>query len=104
MASWILLAISAAIEVLADIFFKIGGRNWLIPGFATYFIASVLWGFALRGVPLSEGVVVFTLLNTTFAIIAGCLIFAERLNALQVAGIVLACLSIALISYGSKNA
>lgn len=72
---------------------------WAVAAFALYGIASLLWMFILKRVPLS---LAYPLLATTFVLvpIAGVLIFDERLKWTDWASFILIFAGIALGSLG----
>jgi len=71
-------------------------RPWLWVGVACYGAEFLLWLAFLSLVPLSEGVLLGSI-NIVAIMIAGRLLFGERLSQLRVAGILLISAGVALV-------
>jgi drug/metabolite transporter (DMT)-like permease len=71
-------------------------RPWIWIGVACYVAEFVLWLAFLSLVPLSDGVLLGSI-NIAALMIAGRLLFGERLAPLRVAGIVLVCIGVAVV-------
>jgi len=94
------MAMGVILEVTGDILFKkwslTGARVWLAVGFALYSMGAFGWAWSLKYETLSKAVTVFMLLNVVFALVAGLVLFGEKLNAWNWVGIGLAFLAIVL--------
>jgi drug/metabolite transporter (DMT)-like permease len=71
-------------------------RPWLWIGAACFVVEFVLWLAFLSLVPLSKGVLLGSI-NIVVIMIAGRLIFAERLSRLRLAGILMISAGVALV-------
>lgn len=95
---WI-LTLAVFLEVAGDVCFRqhaLIGRGFST-GVLAYVLSSCVWGISLRYTTLSQGVVVFTMLNLILAVGAGMTLFDERLSAAQWLGVGLAVVSIVLV-------
>lgn len=72
------------------------GRPWLWIGIGCYVAEFVLWLAFLSLVPLSEGVLLGSI-NIVAIMVAGRVLFGERLSRMRVAGIVLVSLGVAIV-------
>lgn len=75
------------------------GRPWLWLGIACYAGEFLAWTAFLSTVPLSQGVLLGSV-NIIIVMIAGRLLFAERLSRLRVAGISLIAIGVAFVGLG----
>jgi glucose uptake protein GlcU len=100
---WILpLAILIVFEGLADYFAgKFGENNKIIFGiisFTGYAIANLSWLIAVKnGSGLARGAVIFAVASALLAVLIGVLIFKENLGKVQLIGVGLGIVSLALI-------
>lgn len=76
------------------------GRPWLWLGIGCYVLEFLVWIAFLSLVPLSEGVLLGSI-NIVAIMIAGRILFAERLTGLRVAGMLLVSLGVAIVGLGS---
>lgn len=76
------------------------GRPWLWLGIACYVLEFVAWIAFLSLVPLSMGVLLGSI-NIVALMIAGRLLFAERLTPLRVTGMLLVCAGVAVVGLGA---
>lgn len=74
-------------------------RPWLWLGVACYAGEFLAWTAFLSTVPLSQGVLLGSV-NIIIVMIAGRLLFAERLSRLRVAGIALIAIGVACVGLG----
>ncbi|MET0937432.1 MAG: EamA family transporter [Luteibacter sp.] len=74
-------------------------RPWIWTGIGCYVIHFVVWIAFLSLVPLSRGVLLGSI-NIVAIMIAGRLLFRERLSPLRVAGIVLVAAGVAIVGAG----
>ncbi len=101
--SWILpLSLLIAFELVADILAK----QWSIHrGYAlatgallSYLIANSFWLFALKnGSGLARGAALFSVASAIIAILLGVLFYREELGKIQIIGLLLGLISIALL-------
>lgn len=75
-------------------------RPWLWLGIACYVFEFLAWIAFLSLLPLSEGVLLGSI-NIVVIMLAGRLLFGEKLTRLRVAGIVLVCLGVAIVGAGA---
>ncbi|MCY1197744.1 4-amino-4-deoxy-L-arabinose-phosphoundecaprenol flippase subunit ArnE [compost metagenome] len=73
-------------------------RPWLWIGLSCYVAEFVLWLAFLSLVPLSQGVLLGSI-NIVAIMVAGRFIFAERLSRVQVAGILLISIGVAIVGW-----
>ena len=99
--TYLLLLFSLLFEILADYFFKkwsLSDKNvQLVAGVAGYTVATVFFALCLRDESLTKMVCWFTLVNCIAASLIG-IAFGEPLTARIAGGVVLACVSIWLLS------
>ena len=66
--------------------------------FGSYMIANIFWLFALKnGAGLARGVIIFSVTTAIVASMIGIYFYHESLNKIQMTGIILGVLSLALI-------
>lgn len=75
-------------------------RPWLWLGVGCYVFEFLVWIAFLSLLPLSEGVLLGSI-NIVAVMLAGRVLFGERLTRLRVAGIVLVSLGVAIVGMGS---
>ncbi|SEO68376.1 EamA-like transporter family protein [Luteibacter sp. UNC138MFCol5.1] len=75
-------------------------RPWIWTGIACYVAEFVVWIAFLSLVPLSEGVLLGSI-NIVAIMIAGRLLFREKLSPLRVTGILLVAAGVAIVGAGS---
>jgi drug/metabolite transporter (DMT)-like permease len=75
-------------------------RPWIWAGIGCYIAVFVIWIAFLSLVPLSEGVLLAAI-NIVAIMVAGRLLFAERLTPLRVTGILLVAAGVAIVGAGS---
>lgn len=96
-----LLLVAVTFEVVADILFKqwaIANKTaFLLIGFALYSIGTLFWAYSLQFQQLSKSIIVFTLLNLIAVLLAGVLVFQEKLSFINIIGILLGLVSIILL-------
>ena len=100
---FVLIVIASVAEAAGDIFLKQWSSNsktWLfLAGIAIYVVAIIFFGFSLRQEYLSKAVVVINIINLLVILLAGVLIFNEKLSSVNKIGVALAIVSIALIEF-----
>jgi small multidrug resistance pump len=98
---FLLIAIAILLEVAGDILFKqwaLAHKSWVLGiGLALYFIGTVFWAYSLKYEHLSHAISVFTVLNLIVVVLAGVLLFDEKLSRVQTVGIALGVLSVILL-------
>ena len=75
-------------------------RPWLWTGIACYVLEFMVWPAFLSLVPLSEGVLLASV-NIVAIMVAGRLLFRERLTPLRVTGILLIAIGVAVVGAGA---
>lgn len=75
-------------------------RPWLWLGVGCYVFEFLVWIAFLSLLPLSEGVLLGSI-NIVAVMLAGRVLFGERLTRLRVAGIVLVSLGVAIVGMGT---
>jgi drug/metabolite transporter (DMT)-like permease len=75
-------------------------RPWIWVGIACYVAQFMVWIAFLSLVPLSQGVMLASI-NIVAIMVAGRLLFRERLSPLRVAGILLVAAGVAVVGAGS---
>lgn len=97
---FVLMVLGVVFEVAGDVFFKkwsnTGLRTWLVVGFVLYSIGSFGWAWSLKYEGLAKAVTVFMVANVALAVVAGLVLFGERLSWWNWIGIGLALVSIVL--------
>ncbi|WP_114394128.1 EamA family transporter [Oleisolibacter albus] len=76
------------------------GKPWVWLGLAAYVIEFLAWLAFLSLVPLSEGVLLGSI-NIVLIMIAGRILFAERLSPLRVLGILLVTAGVGVVGIGA---
>lgn len=100
---WILpISLLIAFEVIADIFAKeysLKGHWWLwMLAIAGYVIANAFWLWGIRnGSGLARGGIIFSVGSAIGVIVLGILVYGESTNKIQILGMILGALSLALI-------
>lgn len=97
---FVLMAFGVVLEVAGDVLFKkwslTGTRTWLVVGFGLYSMGAIGWALSLRYEGLAKAVTVFMVANVVLAVVAGLVLFGEKLNAWNWLGVGLALLAIVL--------
>ena len=98
----LIVLVATLLEAAADILFKLwtdhGEKTFLlIGGIALYTVGTLIWAYSLRFEALSKAIVVFTVLNLILVVLAGLILFGEKLSLLSVIGIVLGAISVVLL-------
>jgi drug/metabolite transporter (DMT)-like permease len=75
-------------------------RPWLWVGVGCYVFEFVVWIAFLSLLPLSEGVLLGSI-NIVAIMVAGRILFAEKLTRMRVAGILLVTLGVAIVGVGA---
>ena len=74
--------------------------KYLIPGLVIYFTCTCIWCAVLYvAKDLSKTSVIWAVLATVSTVALGYFYFQEKLNAVNLVGIILGCISIPLVSY-----
>ena len=103
MINWLIpLAILIFFEGVADIFAKywsLKGGFWLVAfSLISYILANTFWLFALRnGSGLGRGAIIFSVASAIIAVLLGLLLYHEKINSIQIIGVFLGIVSLALI-------
>jgi small multidrug resistance pump len=103
MFQWIIpLAILILFEVIADIFAKSwsvrGGTLLAVCSLVAYLIGNVFWLVALKdGSGLGRGAIIFSIFTAIIASVIGYGFYNEKITGLQLAGILLGIVSVAMI-------
>lgn len=96
-----LIVAAVGLEVVGDILFKkwaITNKNTLLLiGLLFYFAGTAFWALSLKYEFLSKAIIVFTIFNLIIVILAGTIIFGEKLSVLNKTGILLGIISIILL-------
>lgn len=96
-----LIIIGAAIEVFADIFFKIwndkGGNHLIIAGAFLYLIGTGCWVASLKYETFTKSGVIFLLFNITLLSLTGLFFFKDDLSIINKIGILLGIVSIIMV-------
>jgi multidrug transporter EmrE-like cation transporter len=96
-----LIIAAVVLEVAGDILFKrwaIGNKNiFLLIGLLLYFAGTIFWAFSLKYEFLSKSASIFTVLNLIAVVLAGSIIFGEKLSLLNKIGIIVGIVSIILL-------
>lgn len=97
----ILILVGAAVEVFADIFFKIwndkGGNHLIIVGILLYLIGTGCWVLSLKYLTFTKSGVIFLLLNIILLSLTGLLFFKDDLSIINKVGILLGIVSIIMV-------
>jgi multidrug transporter EmrE-like cation transporter len=99
---WFILVL-VAFELLADLFAKQFGLTgkvlFGVLSILGYVLANLSWLFSLRsGAELSKGAILFSALSGIGAVLLGVLVYHEKVNGYQLAGLVLGIAAIVLLS------
>ncbi len=91
--------------VVGDFFIKQSGNGekfmnlkWFIPGMLMYVFLSFGWFYVMKQIKLSSLAVVYSLSTVLLLVAIGVFYFHEQLNIREVVGVVLAVLSVCLLS------
>ncbi|HPI67249.1 MAG TPA: SMR family transporter [bacterium] len=101
--NWIFfLSLLILFEIIADILAKEWslktGLVWAVGAILAYVIANTFWLFALKnGSGLARGAVIFSVVSAVFASLIGIILYKEYLTKIQLVGIFLGIISVALI-------
>ena len=101
--SWLIpLAILIFFEALADVLAKTwslkSGWWYAVSALVAYLLANTFWLFALRqGSGLGRGAVIFSVVSAILAILIGVLWYREQVNSVQLIGMALGVVAVALI-------
>ncbi|MGL3805622.1 DMT family transporter [Paeniglutamicibacter sp. R2-26] len=105
---WFLLAVAIAAEILATSLLKLSaGFTKPLASIGTvlcYAASFYTLSLVLRYVPLSVAYAIWSAAGTMAIALIGVVFFAERLTALQIAGILLAVAGVAMINVGAAPA
>jgi multidrug transporter EmrE-like cation transporter len=97
---FVLMAFGVILEVAGDVFFKkwslAGGRAWLVVGFGLYSMGAIGWALSLKHEGLAKAVTIFMVANVALALVAGLVLFGEKLNVWNWIGVGLALAAIVL--------
>lgn len=98
---WGLMIVGALLEILGDVLFKKwtngGDLKYMIFGFASYIVGSVMWMASLKYADLSRAIVVFSCLNVILAAICGVTMLGEESSKTLWIGVLLCVLGIVLV-------
>jgi len=97
----VLIVVASLLEVGADLLLKkwsLGNRNvWLILGIGIYLVATIFWAFSLKYDLMSRAITIFFVLNMVLVVLAGVLIFGEKLSLVNKIGILLGIVSLVVV-------
>lgn len=97
----VFIFIGAAIEVFADIFFKIwndkGGNHLIVLGIVLYLIGTGCWVASLKYETFTKSGVIFLLLNIILLSLTGLFFFKDDLSIINKVGILLGIVSIIMV-------
>lgn len=95
-----LMALGVVLEVAGDILFKkwadTDRRAWLVVGFGLYSMGAIGWALSLKYEGLAKAVTIFMVANVALALVAGLVLFGEKLNVWNWIGVGLALAAIVL--------
>lgn len=103
MIHWLIpLSILVFFEIVADVFSKqwsLKGGFWLAASaLGAYLLGNIFWLFALKnGAGLGRGAIIFSLVSAIIAILLGVFLYQEKVSTLQIIGMALGLVSLALI-------
>lgn len=90
--------------VVGDFFIKLSGKGprfmeirWFILGFLIYALTAFGWFFAMKNVRLSTLGVFYAISTILFLVVLDTFYFKETINAYEIAGVVLAIISLMLL-------
>jgi len=92
---WLFISLGSFFEVLGDIYFR---KQSYLAGIILYGLGTLLWALSLRYETLSKAVILFGVLNTLAAVLAGRMVFNESLTAFQWVGVGLGLGCLAILS------
>ncbi len=99
------VAALAIIGVIGDFFIKLSGHGpkfmevkWFILGFILYASTAIGWFWVMKYIKLSSLGIVYALTTMLCLVAVGVFYFHERLNAYEILGILMAVVSILLLS------
>ncbi len=99
---YLLLIVAVLLEVAGDLLFRKWGveNRWpiFVLALIVYNIGAVAWGYSLRSIQVSSGIIVLGVLNVVLVVIGGVVLFQEKLSTLQTVGIAFGLLSLILLS------
>jgi len=101
----LLVVFLSAVGVAGDFFVKLAGRGqkfmevrWLILGAAIYALTAIGWFYAMKFVKLSSLGVIYAVATVLFVVLLGVFYFHEKLNVYEIVAIILALISLVILS------
>lgn len=105
---WLLLVAAIVAEVIATTLLKVSeGFTKPLPSIGTvlgYAVSFYLLSLVLRYVPLSMAYAIWAAAGTVAIAVVGVVFFAEKLTLVQIAGILLTAVGVAMINLGAGSA
>ncbi|PQZ94786.1 QacE family quaternary ammonium compound efflux SMR transporter [Arthrobacter sp. MYb227] len=105
---WFLLIAAIVAEVIATTLLKVSaGFTKPLPSIGTvlgYAVSFYLLSLVLRYVPLSMAYAIWAAAGTVAIAVVGVVFFAEKLSVVQIAGILLTAVGVAMINLGAGSA
>lgn len=105
MSGVVLVIILGIVGAIGDWFIKLAGSGpkyidwrWFVLGAFVYSLTTVGWFFAMKDVKLSSIGIIYTVVTAVLLAAIGILFFHERLNTYEMVGIILAVISVILLS------
>ncbi len=105
---WIIgISLLITFEVVADIFAKEYSLKqtalfWSL-ALVSYVVANIFWLSAINnGSGLTRGAILFSVGSAVAATLVGLVMYGEKLNSVQIAGVLVGIVAIALISFGEE--
>lgn len=95
------LSVAVVFEAIGDVLFKQSATSnrliFFYVGFVIYVIGSLLWAYSLRFNLLSRSIIIFMVLNVIIVVIAGALMFNEKISTTAAIGMFLGVVSVILL-------
>lgn len=105
---WLLLVAAIVAEVIATTLLKVSaGFSKPLPSIGTVFgyaVSFYLLSLVLKYVPLSMAYAIWAAAGTVAIAVVGVVFFAEKLTLVQIAGILLTAVGVAMINLGAGSA
>ena len=100
-AAWLIMAVAILLEVCGTTSMKMAGKHaaWYVATYSSYAASLALFPFALKRIPLSIAYAVWSGSGTALTVVAGTVLFKERLTLPMLASIVVIIAGVVSLNY-----
>ena len=100
-AAWLIMAVAILLEVCGTTSMKMAGKAaaWYVATYTSYAASLALFPFALKRIPLSIAYAVWSGSGTALTVVAGTVLFKERLTLPMVVSIVVIIAGVVSLNY-----